>query len=80
MMAFLHRVENGGGTLHREFAIGSGRLDMLLEYKGTRLPMELKVWRPGQRDPEKEGLEQIDEYIYRPEEGRAVNWSKEGQA
>jgi hypothetical protein len=63
MMAFLHRVENGGGTLHRELAIGSGRLDMLLEYKGTRLPMELKVWRPGQRDPVKEGLEQIDEYL-----------------
>jgi hypothetical protein len=63
MMAFLHRVENGGGTLHREFAIGSGRLDLLLEYKGTRLPMELKVWRPGQPDPLKDGLEQIDEYL-----------------
>ncbi len=25
--------------------------------------MELKVWRPGQRDPLKDGLEQIDEYL-----------------
>ncbi len=63
MMAFLHRVENGGGRLHRELAIGTGRLDMMLEYKDVKLAMELKVWRPGQPDPVKEGLEQIDEYL-----------------
>lgn len=63
MMAFLHRVENGGGTLHREFAIGSGRLDLALEYKDVTIPMELNVWRPGQPDPLKDGLEQIDEYL-----------------
>lgn len=63
MMAFLHRVENGGGTLHRELAIGSGRLDLMLEYKGEKLAMELKVWRPGRPDPLAEGLEQIDEYL-----------------
>lgn len=63
MMAFLQRAENGGGTLHREFAIGSGRLDLLLEYKQTKIPMELKVWRPGEPDPVKDGLEQIDEYL-----------------
>ncbi|MCC6557430.1 MAG: AAA family ATPase [Polyangiaceae bacterium] len=63
MMAFLQRVENGGGTLHREFAIGSGRLDLLLEYKDVKVPMELKVWRPGQPDPVKDGLEQVDEYL-----------------
>jgi hypothetical protein len=63
MMAFLHRVENGGGKLRREFAIGSGRLDLVLEYGATRLPIELKVWRPKQSDPLKEGLAQIDDYL-----------------
>ena len=27
LMAFLHRVVNGGGTIEREYAIGSGRMD-----------------------------------------------------
>lgn len=63
MMAFLHRVENGGGKLHREFAIGSGRLDMLLHYGDVRVPMELKVWRPDDPDPLKDGLRQLDDYL-----------------
>ncbi|MBA4450342.1 ATP-binding protein, partial [Cylindrospermopsis raciborskii CS-506_D] len=32
LMAFLHRVVNGGGTLEREYAIGSGRMDICLRY------------------------------------------------
>jgi hypothetical protein len=63
MMAFLHRVENGGGKVHREFAIGSGRLDMMLQYGDVRVPMELKVWRPDDPDPLKDGLRQLDEYL-----------------
>lgn len=63
LMTFLHRVENGGGRLHREFAIGSGRLDLLLEYRGTRLGIEVKVWRPRRADPVKEGLKQLDAYL-----------------
>lgn len=69
MMAFLHRVENGGGKLHREFAIGSGRLDMMLQYGDVRVPMELKVWRPDDPDPLKDGLRQLDEYL----DGLAMN-------
>jgi len=30
LMAFLHRVVNGGGILKREYAIGSGRMDLLV--------------------------------------------------
>ena len=30
LMAFLHRVANGGGTIEREYAIGSGRMDLLI--------------------------------------------------
>jgi type II secretory pathway predicted ATPase ExeA len=32
LMAFLHRVVNGGGTLEREYAIGMGRMDLCLRY------------------------------------------------
>lgn len=63
MMAFLHRVANAGGTLEREYAIGSGRMDLLLRYKEARLAIELKTWRPGERDPLVQGLAQLDGYL-----------------
>jgi hypothetical protein len=63
MMAYLHRVANGGGSIEREYAIGSGRMDLLLRFKGVTLPIELKVWREGEIDPLKEGLPQIDGYM-----------------
>ena len=63
LMAFLHRVANGGGTLEREYAIGSGRIDLLLTYRGDRLAIELKVWRDGEADPLAEGLNQLDRYL-----------------
>ena len=63
MMAFLHRVVNGGGTLEREYAIGSGRMDICLRYRDVTLGMELKVWRDGKKDPMHEGLEQLDKYL-----------------
>jgi hypothetical protein len=67
MMAFLHRVANAGGTLEREYAIGSGRMDLCLRY-GPRgreviLGIELKVWRDGKPDPLTQGLSQLDEYL-----------------
>ncbi len=51
LMAFLHRVVNGGGTLEREYAIGSDRMDLCLRYGSTTLGIELKVWREKKRDP-----------------------------
>jgi hypothetical protein len=63
LMAFLHRVVNGGGSLEREYAIGSGRMDLCLRTRDVTLGMELKVWRDGETDPLKEGLEQIDGYL-----------------
>jgi hypothetical protein len=65
LMAFLHRVVNGGGSLEREYAVGSGRMDLFLQYGGFRLAMELKVWRDGRPDPLKEGLAQLDDYLSR---------------
>jgi hypothetical protein len=63
LMAFLHRVVNGGGTLEREYAIGSGRMDLCLRYGDVVLGIELKVWRDGEKDPLAEGLEQLDGYL-----------------
>ena len=62
-MAFLSRVANGGGTLEREYAIGSGRTDLCLRYGITVLGIELKVWHDGERDPAAAGLEQLDGYL-----------------
>jgi hypothetical protein len=63
LMAFLHRVINGGGTLEREYAIGSGKMDICLRYGKVTLGMELKVWRDGRSNPLKEGFEQLDKYL-----------------
>jgi hypothetical protein len=63
LMAFLHRVVNGGGTLEREYAIASGRMDICLRYGKVVMGMELKVWRPGKADPLTVGLAQLDKYL-----------------
>ena len=61
LMAFLHRVVNGGGTLEREYAIGSGRMDICLRYGQVTLVMELKVWREGKPDG---SIPCWNEYLY----------------
>jgi type II secretory pathway predicted ATPase ExeA len=65
LMAFLHRVVNGGGTLDREYAIGSDRMDICLRYGKTTLGMELKVWRERGTDPLAKGLVQLEGYLAR---------------
>ncbi|MEV4834688.1 AAA family ATPase [Nonomuraea sp. NPDC049486] len=74
LMAFLHRLVNGGGYLDREYAAGTKRLDVLVRWPYTgpdgerlvqREAMELKVWRVGKDDPLTEGLAQLDGYLDR---------------
>ncbi|MEB3217087.1 MAG: ATP-binding protein [Nostocales cyanobacterium 94392] len=65
LMAFLHRVVNGGGTLEREYAIGSDRMDLCLRYESVTLGIELKVWREKKRDPQESGIEQLESYLAR---------------
>ncbi|GII75876.1 hypothetical protein Sru01_08580 [Sphaerisporangium rufum] len=74
LMAFLHRLVNGGGRLDREYAAGTKRLDVLVRWpytgpEGERLvqreAMELKVWRAGGDDPLPQGLAQLDLYLDR---------------
>jgi hypothetical protein len=64
LMAFLHRVVNGG-SIHREYALGSGRMDLVLRHAGETLGIEIKVWRPNRPDPLAQGLKQIDRYLAR---------------
>ncbi|HRI69264.1 MAG TPA: ATP-binding protein [Polyangium sp.] len=64
LMSFLHRVVNGGGDIHREYAIGRGRMDLLVKKGVDVFAIEIKVWRyDGDPDPLDDGLEQIDEYL-----------------
>ncbi|MFM2432864.1 MAG: hypothetical protein RLZZ511_4078 [Cyanobacteriota bacterium] len=65
LMAFLHRVVNGGGTLEREYAIGRDRMDLCLRYGAVILGIEIKVQRDDGRDQLARGLAQIDGYLAR---------------
>jgi hypothetical protein len=74
LMAYLHRIVNGGGYIQREYGAGKGRIDLVVrwQYKspnGKRLfqkaAVELKVWADGRLDPLEQGLQQIDAYLER---------------
>jgi len=61
LMAFLQRVINGGGKIHREYALGRKRVDLLVEFHTQRIVIELKIDRGQQTIPE--GLEQTAQYM-----------------
>jgi hypothetical protein len=44
LMAFLQRVINGGATLQREYALGTGRVDILLRWQAQVIVIELKIY------------------------------------
>jgi hypothetical protein len=76
LQAFLQRIVNGGGLIDREYALGRGRVDLLVRWrypKGTergkqqeqRIALELKTLRVKSHSPEKtlsEGLKQTARY------------------
>lgn len=69
-MAYLQRVVNGGGYIDREYAVGSGRIDLCIRWplpasSVERFALELKVWRQGRPDPVGSGLVQIGSYLAR---------------
>ena len=43
LMAFLQRVTNGGGQISREMALGQGRLDLCVAFRGARYAIEVKT-------------------------------------
>lgn len=61
MMAFLQRVINGGGTLQREYALGTRRVDILLKWGHQVIVFELKI-RHNQASVT-EGLKQTASYM-----------------
>ncbi|MBF6350024.1 ATP-binding protein [Nocardia flavorosea] len=76
MMAFLHRIVNGGGYIDREYGVGAGRIDLLIRqpYSGAdgrqavqREAVELKRRAEKESDPLDAGLAQLDKYLDRLE-------------
>ncbi|WP_322748388.1 MULTISPECIES: ATP-binding protein [unclassified Frankia] len=74
LMGFLQRVVNGGGYVEREYGVGAGRIDLLVQWPYTdqggkrrwqREALELKVWHPGKANPLRQGLTQLDRYLDR---------------
>ncbi len=67
VMSFLQRITNGGGWIHREYAIGRGRMDLCVHWPFAggvqREVLELKVWRDGRGDPLQRGLDQLGRYL-----------------
>ncbi len=91
LMAYLQRVVNGGGSVTREFAIASRRIDLLLAWPYTdstgkrqlqREAIELKVWRDERKDPLPEGLVQLEKYLDKVglEEGALVLFDRRAAA
>lgn len=73
-VAFLQRIVNGGGFVDCEYGIGRGRIDVLVRKPFTgadgkrevqREAVEIKLRRPKQGNPLKDGLAQLDEYLSR---------------
>jgi hypothetical protein len=64
LMAFFQRVLNGGARLTREAAVGRERIDMLIEWRGFKHIVEIKLVHPrkGREATLDQGLKQISRY------------------
>ncbi len=61
LMAFLQRIVNGGGRVEREYGLGRGALDLLIEWQGEKHAVEVKLRRD--TETEAEALEQTARYL-----------------
>jgi hypothetical protein len=61
LMAFLQRIVNGGGRIEREYGLGRGALDLVVEWRGQRHAIEVKLRRDTQT--EKRALAQVTRYL-----------------
>ena len=62
-MAYLQRIVNAGGRIDREFAVGTGRADLVVEYGGRQDVIELKIMRG--KHTLQDGLTQVARYAKR---------------
>ncbi|MDR1040359.1 MAG: ATP-binding protein [Deltaproteobacteria bacterium] len=69
LFAFLQRVVNGGAEINRDYALGNGRVDIFVEYKGIAYPLELKI--KGNRS-RKKSIVQLRGYM--EESGSPAGW------
>ena len=69
LQAYLQKVVNGGGRIEREYALGRGRVDLLIVWphggRTRRFVVECKVRRDGLERTVREGLEQMRGYMDR---------------
>ena len=61
LMAFLQRVINGGGRIVREYGLGRGALDLLVEWGEQRHAIEVKIRRD--MVTEQRALDQVSRYL-----------------
>jgi type II secretory pathway predicted ATPase ExeA len=61
LMAFLQRVVNSGGRVEREYGLGRGRLDLIIEWRGERHVVEVKLRR--RTTTEARAVEQLATYL-----------------
>ena len=69
LQAYLQKVVNGGGRVEREYALGRGRVDLLIVWPHgggvRRFVVECKVRRDGLERTVREGVEQTRGYMDR---------------
>lgn len=69
LQAYLQKVVNGGGRVEREYALGRGRVDLLIVWPHgdgeRRFVVECKVRRDGLEPTVREGVEQTRSYMDR---------------
>src|SRR5262249_33760228 len=61
LMAFLQRIVNGGGRIEREYGVGRGALDLLIDWRGERHAVEMKLRRDTRT--EERALAQVGRYL-----------------
>jgi len=61
LMAFLQRGINGGGRISREYGLGRGALDLVVEWQGLRHAIEVKLRRG--TSTEERALDQVATYL-----------------
>jgi hypothetical protein len=61
LMSFLQRIVNGGGRVEREYGLGRGALDLVIEWRGARHAIEVKLRRD--TETEDEALAQVARYL-----------------
>ena len=67
LQAYLQRIVNGGGNIHREYAAGTGRVDLCVEFGEHRYAVELKTVRQGRsrEQIQEQGVTQLAAYLDR---------------